>query len=131
MVYERCARCCTELRQQKQKCRPIPLDEKGNRTLPPNAQRYRDDREQHLTPAQKEQLGETLHACLPANCYVIVEKEIEQLNQGRHTQVRGGRAAPRHLSEAPAGLGRGSVVRPSISRLCNSSYNKRSKLPHC
>ena len=39
MVYERCARCCTELRPQKQKCRPIPLDEKGNRTLPPNAQR--------------------------------------------------------------------------------------------
>ena len=76
--YDGCARCTLEIRPNT-KSRPIPYDDYGQRTLPPDAVKYRDEQLLGLDAEGKAAIGERLHACLPHNCLTIVESEIAAL----------------------------------------------------
>ena len=79
MGYQRCARCCGEIRKG-QNVRPIPLW-KQQRVLPPHAQKYRDECERRLSAAQRAQIGAHLHACFPQGCLKLVEQECAALER--------------------------------------------------
>ena len=76
--HEGCARCGFEIRPNM-KSRPIPLDGYGQRTLPPDAVKHRDEQLLRLDAEGKAAIGVRLHACLPHNCFTIVESEIAAL----------------------------------------------------
>ena len=76
--YDACARCCFEIRP-KMNSRPIPFDDDGQRTLPPDAVRHRDEQLLRLDAEASAAVGDRLHAGLPHNCLKIVEDEIAAL----------------------------------------------------
>ena len=76
--YEACARCCFEIRP-KMSSRPIPFEDYGQRTLPPDAVRHRDEQLLRLDAEARAAVGDRLHAGLPHNCLKIVEDEIAAL----------------------------------------------------
>ena len=95
--YEGCARCTREIRP-KMNSRPIPLDGYGQRTLPPDAVKHRDEQllrleaynkvaeaEGKVAEAEgKVVIGNKLHACMPHNCLTIVANEIAALDASQH-----------------------------------------------
>ena len=57
----------------------IPFDDDGQRTLPPDAVRHRDEQLLRLDAEASAAVGDRLHAGLPHNCLKIVEDEIAAL----------------------------------------------------